>query len=578
MNLFKFLVPRFALLAVLAMGIWASSGLMTRSVLNQTRVFSPLDLTVDQADLGWQNSELTVRNFLLGRDGVGSFQADKLSLKLDQDALTQQRWVVIDGILTNPSVVAPAGSTLPENARRSPGLADRLSEALRVAHQRGDYNARPKLAIEPTWWQQVQSAQQRTASPGQHTRQALETWQTKWAGELAACRQQTAEFRQQLEAAAELAKRPNNPLRQDSRLTVTQQINQISGQIVDVQSRIERIQQAAADELAAISTTIESEVQGLESALRLPLPPATNFDQDLLTQHPPQPLEQVFLWAEWAQAVVPNLTDDAISSRGRDVHFGRQPLPSLEVQKLTLAGVTSVGNRYYRLMGSLNNLTNRPFAQREPASLSLRAQGDHHVMVSGRYDQRHGQQKAFFSVRSLDLARDQGLSLVSAQDRVGLPIQVSPSRYTAQLQLNLDGQQVDGQLVVRHSQTHIDCDLSHVQNETLAARLQQELQAIDSFVITYRLSGTTDRIVATGHCDLGLQIARALGSTTQDHFESLVEKQAASLTQAIASQQRQLGQWVQSETQQLMAAVKQELAQVASLQGNLDNDASLRLR
>jgi len=574
MNLFKFLVPRFALLAVLALGMWASSGLLTRSVLNQSRLFSPLDLTVDQAELGWENSELTVRNFLLGRDGVGSFQADKLSVKLDQEALLQQRWVVVDGILTNPSIVVPTSP----GARRTPGLAERLSEALRTAHQQGDYNARPKLAIEPTWWQQVQTAEKRTANPGQHTQQALVTWQKKWADELAACRQQTSEFRRQIDAAADLAKRPSNPLRQDSRLAVTQQINHLSRQIIEVQERIEQIQRAAADELTAISTTIEGEVGGLESALRLPLPPTSNFDQDLLTQHPPQPLDQVFLWAEWAQAIVPNLTEEPATARGRDRHFGRQPLPTLEVQKLTLAGVTSVGDRYYRLMGSLNNLSNRPFAQRAPASLSLRAQGDHHVMISGRYDQRHGQQKAQFSIRSLDLTRDQDLALVSAQDRVGLPLQISPSRYTAQLQLNLDDQQVEGQLLVRHSQTRIECDLSHIQNESLAARLQQELQAIDSFIITYRLSGTTDKIVATGQCDLGLQIAQALGTTTQAHFASLVDKQSAALAQAIAGQQRQLGQWIESETQQLMAAVQQELAHVAGLQGNLDKGDTLRLR
>lgn len=577
MKLIKFLVPRVALLAVLAVGMWASSGLLTRTTLNQTRVFSPLDLTVDQAEMGWENSELNARNFLLGRDGLGSFQADKLTIKLDQQALLEQRWVVIDGILTNPSMVVPAASGAGE-VRRPPGLAERLSEALRAAHQQGNYNARPKLAIEPTWWQQVQSAEQRTATPGQHTLKALETWQQKWAAELAACRQQTAAFRQQIHAAAELAKRPSNPLRQDSRLVVTQQINDLSRQIVDVQTRIEQIQLAAVEELTAISTTRESEVQGLDSALRLPLPPATSFDHDLLTQHPPQPLDQVFLWAEWAQAVVPSLSNESAPARGRDVHFARQPLPSLEVQKLTLAGVTSVGDRYYRLMGSVNNLTNRPFAQREPASLSLRAQGDHHVMVSGRYDQRHGQQKSYFSIRSLDLARDQGLALISAQDRVGLPLQISPSRYTAQLQLNLDGQQVDGQLIVRHAQTRIDCDLSHVQNESLASRLRQELEAIDSFVITYRLSGTTDKIVATGNCDLGVQIAQALGNTTQEYFAALVEQQAAVVTEAIVGKQRQFGQWVESETQQLMAAVQQELAQVASLQGDLANGDSLRLR
>jgi len=178
----------------------------------------------------------------------------------------------------------------------------------------------------------------------------------------------------------------------------------------------------------------------------------------------------------------------------------------------------------------------------------------------------------------LDLTRDHDLALVSAQDRVGLPLQISPSRYTAQLQLNLDGQQVEGQLLVRHSQTRIECDLSHIQNESLAARLQQELQAIDSFIITYRLSGTTDKIVATGQCDLGLQIAQALGTTTQAHFASLVDKQSAALAQAIAGQQRQLGQWIESETQQLMAAVQQELAHVAGLQGNLDKGDTLRLR
>ena len=168
--------------------------------------------------------------------------------------------------------------------------------------------------------------------------------------------------------------------------------------------------------------------------------------------------------------------------------------------------------------------------------------------------------------------------MISAQDRVGLPLQISPSRYTAQLQLNLDGQQVDGQLIVRHAQTRIDCDLSHVQNESLASRLRQELEAIDSFVITYRLSGTTDKIVATGNCDLGVQIAQALGNTTQEYFAALVEQQAAVVTEAIVGKQRQFGQWVESETQQLMAAVQQELAQVASLQGDLANGDSLRLR
>lgn len=579
MQFLMFLTPRLVLSAILLMGIWASSELMTRTAINQSGALAPLEVTVDQASFQWQDRTVTMRNMLIGRNGVGQFQADKVSLKLDHEALLDQRWVVLDGMMTNPSLVSDSGSAATSAAGAS-NLAAVLEQALAEVRQpEFDYNARPKLAIEPTWWQQIQDVERGTGQAGQHTLQALESLKTKWESQLADCRQSAVRLQEQVTAAQNVARQPNNPLRNDARLSLTQRVNELTQEILKIRGKIEQIQRAAAADLATVADTAASEIESLDKAFRLPETPASSFDADLLGQQPPRSLQQIFQWVEWAQAVVPALdTATSGSGRGRDVSFRREELPSLEIQKLTLVGVSSVGDQYYRLMGSINNLSNRPHAQRYPASLSLRAQGDHHVIVNGLYDQRNGNRKSYFSIRSLDLTREEGLALLSAQQRVGLPIQVTPGKYAAQLNLNLDGEKLDGQLLVRHTQTRVDCDLSQVKDPALAARMRDELQSIESYVVTYELNGTTDKIVATSKCDLGLQIAQALDNSTQFHFASTAQQQSLAVRQSLQEHQQRLHQWVDQEAQQIMVAVQHETSRIASLQDNAQSNDTLRLR
>jgi hypothetical protein len=459
-------------------------------------------------------------------------------------------------------------------------LAIQLEDALRRAGQPTDhYDALPKLAIEPTWWQRIESAGRQTAQPGAHTRQAIEALQQKWTAQLEQCRQQADALNRQVAAARSLTRQPNNPLRSDSRLQLTQQVNQMTADLIQLRNHVEELRRRAAAELAALADTAEGEIRNFDSALRLPSVPAQGFDLELLAQPLPPQLSQVFQWVEWAGAVVPSLDGQPPVHRGRDVSFGALEVPNLEIQKLTLVGVTDVGGHYYRLMGSLNHLSNRPFAQRYPTSLSLRAQGDNHVVVNGLYDQRNGQKKTYFSIKSLDLSREDGLQLMaSAQDRVGFPIQVTPGKYVAHLNLQTDGEKVDGQLVIRHSQTRLDYDDSRVADAALSDRIRQELQQIQSYVVSYRLQGTVDHLVARGQSDLGQQVAQALSASTQEHFSDLVHRHAASVQQMVLNQRQQLESWVDGQTRELLAVAQAEQLQIASLQEAVEQRESPRLR
>ncbi|MBL8891714.1 MAG: hypothetical protein JNL67_17170 [Planctomycetaceae bacterium] len=579
MAFLQYLAPRIALLSILATGIWASSELMTRNAINNSSILSPLDVTVDHASVQWQDRTVTMRNLLVGREGIGRFQADKVSLKLDPNALIDQRWVVLDGMMTNPSLVTEEVSGNRTSASK-PNLSNRLSQALQLANQ-GDanYQSKSKLAIEPTWLQQIQAAEKKTTQAGNHTLQVLDALQKKWEAQLAVSRQAAAKLQEQVTAARLSNKQPNNPLRNDARLNLTRKVNELNQEILNIRQQIEQIQRAATADIAAATETVASEIEGLDSVFRLPVPAATSIDVDLLSHQPPQPIQDMFQWVDWAQAVVPSVdVATAPVLRGRQVAAGREELPSLEIQKLTLVGVSNVGNNYYRLMGSLNNLSNRPYAQRSPASLSLRAQGDHHVIINGLYDQRNGHCKSYFSIRSLDLVREDGLALLKAEEQVGLPIQVAPGKYTAHLNLNLDGENLEGQLLVRHTQSGVECDLSGVHDPALVAILREELQGIHSYVVAYDLKGTTDKIVATCRSDLGEQIAQVLGAGVKHHFTEVANAQALAVKQSIQGHQERLQGWVNQETQQLMAVVQQEMTQVASLESEAEPIDSLRLR
>lgn len=579
MDMLRYLAPRISLLSILAIGIWASSELMTRNAINHNPVFSPLDITVDHASVQWNDSTVTMRNLLVGRDGTGRFQADKVSLKLDSNALVDQRWVVVDGMMTNPSLVTEQASGT-NSSSRQPSLANRLDQALQAAnHGDASYLARPRLAIEPTWLQQIQTMGKKTSLAGNHSLQVLDSLQKKWEAQLAVSRQAAVKLQEQVAAARLSNKEPNNPLRGDARLNLTRKVNELNQEILNIRQQIEQIQRAATADLAAASETVASEIEGLESLFRFPIPAATSFDVDLLSHQPPQPVHEMFQWVDWAQAVVPSVdAETAPVSRGRNVAIGREELPSLEIHKLTLVGVSNVGNHYYRLMGSLNNLSNRPHTQRHPASLSLRAQGDHHVIVNGLYDQRNGHRKTYFSIRSLDLVREEGLALLKAEEQIGLPIQVAPGKYTAHLNLNLDGEKLEGQLLVRHTQTRVDTDLSRVSDPALAAILREEMQGIQSYVVTYDLKGTTDKIVATCRSDLGGQIAQVLGDGVKHHFAEIANAHALAVKQTIQGHQEKLQGWVDQETQQLIAVVQQEMTQVARLENEPAPNDSLRLR
>lgn len=590
----KYLVPRCGLLAVMALGIWVSSGLLTRAIVNQSPLLTPFQLSVDRADVDWEQASVTLRNLKLaapksddgtasaqGIDGsdtsVVGFVADKAVLKLDPQALLEQRWVVTDGMVTNPRV---GGQMSAHPLTPTRGLSARLAEAFQAANAHtNDYLARPKLSIEPTWWQQVQRADGLANSPGGHTLEAIVSYRQIWEQQLTQYRNDIAKLGEEIASAKAKANKPFNPLRSDSQLEATQQVNHLSERILELQRKVESLQSTADQQLQALTDTARGEIELLERTLRLPQPPAVSFDQDFASRQSWEPIEQVFAWAEWASSVVPSLEPQTNETRGRTLEIDSKPLPNLEIQKLTLVGVTDVGGQYYRLMGSLQNLSNSAYAQRQPTSLSLRAQGDNHLMVSGLYDRRNGNNKSHFSVKSLDLKTPSELTLASGpESRIGLPLAISPSSYVAQLQMNLDGDQLEGKLTVRHSNLQVRCDTTGLRNHRLSEQLANRLSEIESFEVTYDLRGTLDKIVAKPQSDLGWQIATALGETTQNHFAGLVAEQAESVARSIQEQRGALDQWIDSQARELLAGIQVEKQAVADLSGSFENRGDRRLR
>jgi len=589
MNRFKFLVPRFVFLLVLCLGIWVSSTFLAKVAINESDVALRAGMRVDDAQVDWSEKSVALRNLTVGNPSGGRpvLEMDKVVLHLDWDSVLGRKLVVRDGVVTNLTMI-PANS--PKQTRASDGtesesnsLSGRIVAAISQA-QPSDlsyHQSSPALATG-SWWTHVKTALTAGSSNSSHTTVAAKALQTKWQLRIEDCRKRAASMEAEIVSLKKTSTVSNNPLRSHGpNMQAAQRITELTAQIVDLQAEVQDIQRLAILETKSLSDTAAGEIRLFQTAMRIPTANPQQLTSQLLQQQQLDEINKVILWVDWAGNLVPNFADNPIAVRGRNVNFGKPAEASLDVKKLTLVGVTDVGGQYYRYMGNLSNLSNNPDVQSQPTSLSLRSQGPQHVIVNGLFDRTGGSQKTYLSIKTPDLQHPSGdFAADHSTDSLGIGLKVSPTQAFTQVNVNLEGEKLSGKVVIRHSNVDIEVDSNELGDAALANLINFELETIDSYETTYVLSGSLDHVVATPQCDLGNRIASAMNTATNQHLGQMVVLRSTYIQTLVQNQQQQLNQWVNQQTNDVLALIQSDISRIASLKGVVErlDDSNLRLR
>lgn len=593
MRFVHYLIPRFVLLGVLCLGLWLSSAILARYSVNRTEATLNHAIGTDEVQVGWNDHSLTLSNVTVGDPAADPMylEMDKVTLKLDPKAIVSRRLVVRDGVITNLHLIdsrieshqknvqdqtASAFSGTAEVVRET--LSDKLESAIRAA-QPEDLRYHNPLTAGQTWWKTVASALE-AEFPSDST--VVDEFKTRWLTKIETCRKQAAELQKQIAEIKTQTNRPTNPLRAHSMTIETQQrLTRLTTELVDVQSELQDIQKKALIELQQSASQAAELARQTQSRLGLPEPDAHLISHQVISNQSVDQIQAMLRWVDWAGNLVPNLTISAEHVRGRDVSFGQPAQSSLQIDKLTLVGVTDVGGDYYRFMGRLNNFSNSPGVQQQPTSLTLRAQGPQHMIVNALYDRRQDDNKIVINVKSPDLVQGEtNLPAGLTNDGLGLGFSVSPTTAFSQISLTLDGEKLAGEVVVRHHNALIQLADGQIGDATLAERINYELSACDTYETTYQLEGTVDNLVARPSCDLGNRIATALKSATNEHIAKMVEFQTEQQLAMADQQMKELNGWLETSTKDVYALIQLGRSQIASIQGSIQriDSQSLRLR
>lgn len=598
MKFLQFLLPRFGLLGVLCLGLWLSSTLLARYSVNQSQRQLSHAVATDEVEFDLSQPSLQLNSVTVGdpQQDPMYLEMDKVTLRLDPKAIVSRRLVVRDGVITNLHLVdsrleshneskqsqrESAFSGTAEVVRET--LSDKLHSAIRQARPRDwQYGSSPLAGntqlADNTWWSNVV----RSLEADAREHEPLEaSFKDRWQTPIEQARQQVKQLKAEIERLQQQAQKPVNPLRAHGMTIETQQkITQLTTQLTDVQSDVQQLRADAIAELASHREITTDQAKARLAQMGIPQPNAQLISHQMVAQQDLEQVQSMLKWVDWAGNLVPNLEWNG-QQRGRDVSFGQSHRPSLQVDQLTLVGVTDVGGNYFRFMGRLNNFTNQPDQQSEPTSLSLRAQGTQHVIVNALYDHRGDEEKTFISVKTPDLLqRETELPAGSIENSLGLALQVSPTTAYSQISLTLEGSRVTGQVVIRHNNAKIQLAQSQIGDTTLAGLINYELSGCESYQTVYDLEGTVDHIVATPECDLGTHVAAALDSATRSHVQKLVDLETAQ-RQAIADRQiQELDQWLKVATNDVFADIQSGRTEIARVQGTMEQkgQAPLRLR
>lgn len=556
-----YLVPRIIILALIALAVWVSSDPLCRRVFiskiqNATGAkaeighlrYSPSNQKIFLKDLAFADARAPMRNLL---------QAEMAYLEFDPASLIHRQVIIERGetshvVFGAPRTVSGALPGFPtpklEEFKSSPTEFQSIEEfGLAWVDQFPVNNVNEWMTEN---FELVQAALEVT-----------EFWKTQLSSQV----NNIATLKQKRDNLTQATIDDGNPLRRKF-VNAESEFEALALQTTAINARLIELERLALSDRDRLTEAFNRDSQKLSESFQ-----AVDFDSKsvsklLLTKLQEERISEIIGWFNWFRSVVPDPSTDfqPKQKRGKDILFpGLEPRPSFLIKSIDIEGDGRFANQQFNFAGSAFDLTTEPTIHDKPATFSLRAQGDQHLIVSCTLDRRGELPTDSLNVACPDMELPEQL----LGEKNSMLITMGPaSRIQADIQINATGDRLTGELIFRHSNVSLHVDQLHelVGGTDAALQLNQGLVSVDRFETRATLSGTLEDYEFQFDSDLGSRFASAANQLLNKNRERQIGLRKSKLQDVATTELSKLTDEILPEIRRLAKLLEEERIEIAS--------------
>ena len=524
-----YIVPRIIILFLAFLAIWIGADPLTRNLVVQ-RLQDQSNAKVEIGSFRWNLSGQK----MLFKDLVVSdphapmtnlLQADMVYLEFDPQAFWHKRLLVENGQTSRLMFRTP---------RTSSGLtSEHQNSDLRPRFVAEDIAQKTLPDVGQRWLDQLTPSAPTTQNLAGNLAKAARQLEASWDQRFEQVQRELTALKQQTDAIGEELNRVGgNILRWETNKKIP--LNRLAASTKSVEAMLVKLRQEIAPSLTSLDGAAKQDSVSLENSIQ-----PSSFDSDdlselLLARTHAEYVDEVMNLLRWFQHVAPDPSADfqPKPTRGQDITLpGIKPAPAFLINKIELNGEGELLNQGFNFAGFAYDLTPTPQLHDKPARFEVRAQGDHHVVVSCTIDRRQPNRKS----DALKLVcPDLVLNSKTLGTANSLQVTLKDGAHVqAEVDLTVIDGTVSGSITLHHSKVELSAEsLAELAgDEETLANLNLALASVQSFQSKIQIEGPLDRYRHSAESDLGRQIANTFNGITRQNQQQALARQTNLLEQ-----------------------------------------------
>jgi len=326
-----------------------------------------------------------------------------------------------------------------------------------------------------------------------------------------------------------------------------------------------RLRDIAKQDRDAIKLAKQHDIEYLKQRFRLDAFDAEMLSRYLLRNEEAAQVRELLAWIEWGRKFVPEKRElsEPVRGRGWKIRFRGLPhRPDWLFERLVLDGVATRNGQEVPYSAELHDVTWQQHIVGRPTTLDIQIAGATPLSIHAVLDRTTAEPLDRFLVECPTLQFDQR----TLGRESSLALIVAPSQAAVRLEIELRGEEVDGQLVYRQDKLAIRATAPDGQlSQQLVRRLNQAASEVEQISVTVSLDGQLPRPRLHLKSDLGTQLSVGFRQAFQDELNDRAGQLRGKLDQLAEKHLAEVQQRVDAKVQELLARLDGPRAEVAEL-------------
>ena len=563
----SYVIPRLLLLGAILLALWAGLNPLVRwTAIGAGQAATTARVEIDRAETSLLGASVRLTDVRVANPQEpmkNLFEADRITLALDSDALLRRKVIVREGRVsglrlgTDRDASGELDWSIDWDVEIPAADLDALGE---LGRKRLDHLA--------DVLQQEVVEQAETLESVRLARELYERWPVEY--ERLEARADSLRGRvERIKALSDSVRDnpfANNPLRTIGACReAALELQEIRQAIVDLRSEIERIRRQALNDKDAVLLAKDRDLERIKETFQAERLDAETLSDYLLGEELSGTVRHLAAWVRWGRKCLPTDVDqpEPVRRRGVDVLFrGTRRRPDFLIESLVIDGRIPLGGRPVDFLATAAGITTQPEIYGRPVVVKARINAETEVALEAVLDRTGETPHERITVSCPDWKQPQ--RVLGQPDR--LAVAVSPGSTHLWVSLDLRGEQLSGRLLVQQGPVELIPDLAALRVEPRLVRsLQTAMGEVREIRVVVDLAGTLEKPEWGFRSNLGPQLASAVSGTFQRELEARRQQLAEHVRGQVEEQLARFEGRIQAERQELLAKLDLDNTQIQQL-------------